>query len=240
MLTRTRWRGEGDRGECGGHCRCAGNHGCESALPGSTKEHQRLERRHASKLAESGDTAQVPSARVKRPSPLVVLVLAGVVGLLGLLAYGVASEDEDGGSALVGEQAPDIRLPPLDGGPEKSLSDWRGQVVVLNYWASWCEPCREESPLLERWHRKISKRGGTILGVDSLDVTDDAKAFIERYKLTYPHLRDKDGSTQEDFGVTGYPETFVIDREGVIAAFELGPVDEEFLSEAVLPLLREN
>jgi cytochrome c biogenesis protein CcmG/thiol:disulfide interchange protein DsbE len=170
----------------------------------------------------------------------VALVIAGVLGLVALLAYGVASEDEAGGSALIGEPVPAISLPPLEGGPEKSLDDWRGQVVVLNYWASWCEPCREESPLLERWHQKISKRGGTVLGVDTLDVTDDANAFIRKYKLTYPHLRDKDGSTQEKFGITGYPETFVIDRDGTIAAFELGPVDDQFMREEVEPLLRDN
>lgn len=171
-----------------------------------------------------------------------VLVLAGVAGLLGLLAYGVASEKpdrsiEDAVARGEREQAPDIELPPLDGGEERSLEDWRGQVVVLNYWASWCDPCRKESPLLERWHRKISKRNGTVLGVDVLDVTSDAKDFIDEFGLTYPQLRDKDGSTQEEFGVVAYPETFVIDREGRIVASRRGPVDEEFLRATVLPLL---
>ena len=173
---------------------------------------------------------------------MVVLVVLGVVALLGLLAYGVASQEgdtsiEDAVERGEREPAPDISLPPLGGGPERPLSDWRGQVVVLNYWASWCEPCREESPLLERWHRRISKRGGTVLGVDVLDVTSDAQDFIERYGLTYPHLRDKDGSTQEEFGVIAYPETFVLDRQGRIVATRRGPVDDAFLREAVLPLL---
>ena len=182
---------------------------------------------------------------MKRPSPVVVLVVAGVAGLLGLLAYGVVSQKPDRSieeAVARGERepAPDIDLPPLDGGPERSLEDWRGQVVVLNYWASWCEPCREESPLLERWHKRISKQNATVLGIDVLDVTSDAKAFIADYRLTYPHLRDKDGSTQEDFGVVAYPETFVIDREGRVAAIRRGPVDEEFLRDTVTPLLREN
>ena len=175
---------------------------------------------------------------MKRPSAVVVLVVAGVAGLLGLLAYGVASENPD--SSVNGEAAPNFALPPLEGGPERSLDDWRGQVVVLNYWASWCEPCRDESPLLERWHEKISKRNATVLGVDVLDVTSDALDFIEKYELTYPQLRDKDGSTQQDLGIDAYPETFVIDREGRIAATRRGPVDDEFMREAVTPLLREN
>lgn len=175
---------------------------------------------------------------MKRPSAVVVLVVAGVVGLIALLAYGVASESPD--KSVTGEAAPEISLPPLEGGPERSLADWRGQVVVLNYWASWCDPCREESPLLERWHKRISKRNATVLGIDVLDVTSDAQDFIDKYGLTYPQLRDKDGSTQDDLGIVAYPETFVIDREGQIAASRRGPVDEEFLRENVTPLLREN
>ena len=167
-----------------------------------------------------------------------VLVVAGVVGLVALLAYGVASQSTD--KSVTGEAAPEFSLPPLEGGPERSLADWRGQVVVLNYWASWCDPCREESPLLERWHKRISKRNATVLGVDVLDVTSDAQSFIEKYGLTYPQLRDKDGSTQDDLGVIAYPETFVIDREGRIAAARRGPVDDEFMRENVTPLLREN
>jgi cytochrome c biogenesis protein CcmG/thiol:disulfide interchange protein DsbE len=169
---------------------------------------------------------------------VVVLVVAGVAGLLGLLAYGVASESAD--KSVDGEPAPDFALPPLGGGPERSLDDWRGQVVVLNYWASWCDPCREESPLLERWHQKISKRNATVLGIDVLDVTSDAEDFIDEFDLTYPQLRDEDGSTQDDFGVIAYPETFVIDREGRIAASHRGQIDEEFLRTHVTPLLREN
>jgi len=175
---------------------------------------------------------------VKRPSPVVVLVVAGVAGLIGLLAYGVASQDPKG--SVNGEAAPEFSLPPLEGGPERSLADWRGQVVVLNYWASWCAPCREESPLLERWHRRIAKQDATVLGVDVLDVTSDAQEFIDKYGLTYPQLRDKDGSTQDELGIVAYPETFVIDRGGQIAASRRGPVDDAFMRETVMPLVRQN
>ena len=112
---------------------------------------------------------------------------------------------------------------------------------MLNYWASWCEPCREESPLLERWHKRISKRNGTVLGVDVLDVTSDAQDFIAEYGLTYPHLRDKDGVDAGGLRDRGaYPETFVIDREGRIAASGAGRWTRNSCATTSLPLLREN
>jgi cytochrome c biogenesis protein CcmG, thiol:disulfide interchange protein DsbE len=176
-------------------------------------------------------------------SPFVLAAIVAVLGLVALLAYGVASNEPDHGieeRLARGERpaAPDISLPGLSGG-HGDLTDYRGRVVVLNYWASWCNPCRQESPLLQRWHERIVPRGGTVLGVDVLDVTDDAKAFVREYGLTYPMLRDRTGGTQEDFGVVAYPETFVLDRRGRITALRRGPVDEAFLRREVVPLLRE-
>ncbi|HYZ70866.1 MAG TPA: TlpA disulfide reductase family protein, partial [Thermoleophilaceae bacterium] len=81
--------------------------------------------------------------------------------------------------------------------------------------------------------------GGTVLGVDVLDVTSDAREFVRRYALTYPMLRDADGGSQRRFGVVAYPETLVIDRDGRIAAVERGPVDEAFMRREVEPLLGE-
>jgi cytochrome c biogenesis protein CcmG/thiol:disulfide interchange protein DsbE len=177
-------------------------------------------------------------------SPLPIAVICGVVALVAVLGYGLASNEPDVGidEALAkGERppAPELRLPRLEGGGSASLADYRGRVVVVNYWASWCKPCRDESPLLERWHRRMVRRGGTVLGVDVLDVTSDAREFIRRYRLSYPMLRDKDGGSQGDFGVVGYPETVAIDRRGRIAALRRGPVDEAWLRERVAPLLRE-
>ena len=178
-------------------------------------------------------------------SPLPVVVLAGVLALLGLLAYGVSSREPDTGieQALArGERtpAPALELPRLGAPGKASLADFRGRIVVLNYWASWCEPCRAESPLLERWHRRLSRRGATVVGVNVHDVTADARRFIDEFALSYPMLRDADGRTQRRFGVVAYPETVVIDRRGRIAAVERGPVDEEFMRARVLPLLEES
>jgi cytochrome c biogenesis protein CcmG/thiol:disulfide interchange protein DsbE len=178
--------------------------------------------------------------RVLAPVPIAVLCV--VLALVALLAYGLAQNEPDRTveEALQRgerEAAPALELPKLDGGGTGSLADYRGRVVVLNFWASWCEPCREESPMLERWHGRMSKRGGTVLGVDILDVTADAQEFIEKFGLTYPMLKDKDGDALESFGVVAYPETFVIDPEGRIAAVRRGPVDEAFMTAEVAPLL---
>jgi cytochrome c biogenesis protein CcmG/thiol:disulfide interchange protein DsbE len=183
------------------------------------------------------------TAHVRRPSLGLAAVIMGVGALIGLLVYGVNASgpgDTLDDAIARGERpaAPAIALPMLEGGATASLAGYRGKVVVLNYWASWCTPCRQESPLLERWHRRISGRGGTVLGVDSLDVTGDARAFVRKFGLTYPMLRDRDGDTQKRFGVTGYPETVIVDRDGRIAALQRGPVDEAFLRRAVIPLLR--
>ena len=177
-------------------------------------------------------------------APVPIAVLCALAALIALLAYGLSESEPDRGveeSLRSGERdpAPALELPRLTGTGAQTLDDYRGQVVVLNFWASWCEPCREESPLLERWHQRLERRQGTVLGVDVQDVSDDARDFIDEYRLTYPMLRDGEGHTRETFAIVGFPETFVLDRSGRIAAVRRGPVDERFMREQVLPLLRE-
>jgi cytochrome c biogenesis protein CcmG, thiol:disulfide interchange protein DsbE len=180
-----------------------------------------------------------------RLSLAAILGACGVLAFVGLLAYGLSSNEPDReiDAALArGERvkADEFELPRLENAGEKtSLSDYRGRVVVLNFWASWCDPCRDESPLLDRWHRRIEPRGGTVVGIDILDVADDARDFVEEYDLGYPQLRDGEGKTLSEYGIVAYPETFVIDKRGRIAATRRGPVDDEFLRRSVLPLLRE-
>jgi cytochrome c biogenesis protein CcmG, thiol:disulfide interchange protein DsbE len=177
-------------------------------------------------------------------TPVSIAIICAVLALVALLAYGLSQNEPDRSveDALARgelEQAPALQLPKLSGNGDGSLADYRGEVVVLNFWASWCEPCRKESPLLERWHKRMAGRDGTVLGVDVLDVTGDAQDFIDEYGLTYPMLKDKDGDALESYGVVAYPETFVIDRDGRIAAVRRGPVDDAFMRTEVAPLLEE-
>ncbi len=180
--------------------------------------------------------------RLLSPVPLAVILI--MTALLVLLGYGLHQNQPDRSpeEALArGERelAPELALPVLEGSGRGALADYRGEVVVLNFWASWCEPCREESPLLERWHRRMRERGGTVLGVDVIDTASDARAFVAEYGLTYPMLKDRDGDSLKSFGIVAYPETFVIDREGRIVATRRGPVDDEFMTTEVEPLLED-
>lgn len=171
-------------------------------------------------------------------------VIAAAAALVLLLAYGVASQGPDTSiddAVSRGDriEAPDESLPVLGGPGERSLADYRGKVVVLNFWASWCPPCIDELPLLERTQRRIESRGGTVLGVNYKDVPEDALGFSRRFRLTYPSVRDRDGEYAEEYATVGFPETFVVDRQGRIAARRRGPVDQQWLNSMLPPLLAE-
>ena len=108
------------------------------------------------------------------------------------------------------------RLPVLDrvDAPQAALTHWRGEVVVLNFWASWCDTCNAEAGLLERAQRLLAARHeGTIVGITYKDISGDSLASIEHFGLTYPNLRDVDGSYAEGYGTAQLPETFVLNRQ---------------------------
>jgi cytochrome c biogenesis protein CcmG, thiol:disulfide interchange protein DsbE len=140
-------------------------------------------------------------------SPIPLIVMTGVLALVALLGYGLASnkQTESSTSSLVNKVAPTPELPKLDGAGKSSLAAYKGKVVLLNYWASWCQPCRQEAPLLQRWQARLEKGGGTVLGIDVLDVDNDARAFARKYGLTYPILRDGNGNSQTAYGILAYP-----------------------------------
>ena len=161
-------------------------------------------------------------------------VAIGLVALLFILLAWSLLHDEGGDLAKQanrGERpaAPDFTLERLDREGDLQLASLRGKVVVLNAWASWCVPCKEEAPFLEQVWRSNRDRGVVVLGLDAKDFRADARRFAERYGLTFPLVYDGPGDAIDGYGVTGFPETFVIDREGRVVRAFVGAVngDEE-------------
>jgi cytochrome c biogenesis protein CcmG/thiol:disulfide interchange protein DsbE len=163
-----------------------------------------------------------------------VLALIAAVAFVGLLGFGLASNG--GGEIAVGEPAPDAPVERLDGSGTGELADYRGGWVLLNFWASWCDPCRTESPAIEKW-AKQHEGEVTVVGMNTEDLTEDATAFVEEFGLTWDMLRDGDGARKDAFGIYALPESFLIDPDGNLALIRRGSVDEQYLEQAVTPLI---
>ncbi len=162
-----------------------------------------------------------------------------ILGFGALLAAGLAMDEPltgASGAARVNRPAADFTLPLFDGG-ELSLSSLKGEPVVINFWASWCPPCRDEALILEKIWRLYEPAGVTFIGVDIQDTEKDARAFIEEFGITYPNGQDLKGRITIDYGVGGIPVTFFVDREGLIVNRWVGPVSEELLVAWVEELL---
>jgi cytochrome c biogenesis protein CcmG/thiol:disulfide interchange protein DsbE len=167
-----------------------------------------------------------------------VLAVGVVVALLGLLVWKLATEEGSGVAQALEEgkvvAAPNFELPRLDRDGELRLSSLRGKAVVVNFWASWCEPCKEEAPVLEAAWRKYRSRGLVVVGIDAQDFERDARRFMRKYGMTYPVVHDGPGETLGDFGLTGFPETFFVDRRGRLVGQRVaGAIDRETLDENI-------
>jgi len=163
------------------------------------------------------------------------LAFLAVCAVVGLLGFGLLSKG--GAKIAVGDPAPDRELPVLGGPGEGSIADYRGQWVLVNLWASWCDPCREEAPELERFAQRYGRRGVEVLGINVQDNSDDALAFLREHELDYPQLRSVGDERSEAFGSTGVPENFLVDPRGRLALIWRGPVDTAFLQRNVVPLI---
>lgn len=172
----------------------------------------------------------------------ILVSLAGAC-LIGLLIYGVTTQSasrtlDEARAHGQNPAAPQAtrRLPVLSGGAGTSgdsLAAYRGKVVVLNFWASWCVPCQTEAPLLERAQSHLAQHGGTVLGVTYLDASTDSRGFVREHRITYPNLRDTTGEFAHAYGTDQLPESFVIDRGGDIVAISRGEIDQTFLNNAI-------
>ncbi len=168
-----------------------------------------------------------------------ILVVAAAA-LLALLAFGVAHQGANtsiDAAVQKGDlpEAPNahMALPILGSAQSESLVDLRGKVVVLNVFASWCDPCKTEAPILEHEQHMIAGRDATILGVTYLDNSSDSERFVRQEHITYPVLRDVSGNFVRSFGTTGVPETFVINRSGRISALRRYQVDQQWLQQTL-------
>jgi len=132
-------------------------------------------------------------------------------------------------SPLLGKPAPDFTLPVLNGnGAKLHLADLKGKVVMVNFWASWCGPCQQEAPTLQRVWAKGQSKGVVLLGVDGVESESDALKFVYQHGISYQNVRDTiDGATAISYGATANPETFFINQNGIVVARWLGPIDEQ-------------
>jgi cytochrome c biogenesis protein CcmG, thiol:disulfide interchange protein DsbE len=174
------------------------------------------------------------------------LVILAAAALLALLGFGVAHQSSNSSiDAAVRKgdlpMAPNanLALPVLGAAGTEKLADLRGKVVVLNVFASWCDPCKAEAPILEQEQRQLKGHNATILGVTYLDNSSDSESFVRQQHISYPVVRDVSGNFVRSFGTTGVPETFVINRQGRIAALRRFQIDKQWLAQTLPRILAQ-
>jgi cytochrome c biogenesis protein CcmG/thiol:disulfide interchange protein DsbE len=167
-----------------------------------------------------------------------VAALACVAGLLALLVWKLAHQQH---APPVGSVAPAFTLPRLDGPGSVSLASLRGHPVVLNFWASWCTPCKAEARVLERNWKRYRSRGIVFVGVDDQDLSPDARTFVRDHGLTFPMLDDgpDSGRVTGSYGVSQLPETYVVDASGKVVAHLAGPITGAGFASQFRTALRE-
>lgn len=178
-----------------------------------------------------------PRGNRKRQITIVVVVSLLNMGLIALLWSQLTTPARNsgsggtgipaGGNALVGHAAPDFALTTLSENNASfvlHLSNFKGKPVVLNFWASWCGPCQDEAPFLRSAWQSVQGKGVVFVGVDDNDTVTDGNIFLHKYAVPYPNVIDANGAAAVNYGVTGNPETFFINRQGIVVAWVAGPL----------------
>jgi cytochrome c biogenesis protein CcmG, thiol:disulfide interchange protein DsbE len=166
------------------------------------------------------------------------LVGVGIaVPIVMLLGYGLTRDPRHIASPLPGRPAPDFVLPALEQGDSIKLSELRGNVVVVNFWASWCIPCRDEHPILLEAARGYQDKGVKFVGIAYNDKPEDSQRWLNELGKSYPSLVDAGARTAIDYGVSGVPETFILDKQGVVAFKKFGPITTAEITQKLDSLL---
>jgi cytochrome c biogenesis protein CcmG, thiol:disulfide interchange protein DsbE len=164
-----------------------------------------------------------------------IISLLAVCAVIGLLVFGLLSKGTT--KISVGDRVPDRSLEVLGGGGKRDIADYRGHWVLVNLWASWCGPCRQEAPVLDEFWKSQRKHHVVVLGINVQDNSDDALSFVHEFHVEYPQLRSIGAERSEAFGAGGVPENFLVNPKGRLALIWREPVDEEILREQFLPLI---
>jgi cytochrome c biogenesis protein CcmG/thiol:disulfide interchange protein DsbE len=184
-------------------------------------------------LTPENEAASNPVLRSKRTG--LIVTFAVLLALLGLLAWGLKKVQA---GPLSSGMAPDFSLTSFDGRTLK-LSELRGQVVIINFWASWCPPCREEAAYLEQTWRKYQSRGVVFIGVDWVDTEKEALAYMDEFDLTYFNGPDIGTRIAQAYNIQGVPETFYVSKNGELRGVHIGPLTSPELDDKIDELLAE-
>ena len=174
------------------------------------------------------------SSDAPRARPIGRLLLwGGLAALLALVGFGLYRTQA---GPVSSGPAPEFTLTTFDG-ETIALADLKGQVIVVNFWASWCKPCEEEATTLESGWQQYRDQGVSFLGVDYVDTEPEARAYLERFAITYPNGPDLGTRISQAYRIRGVPETYFIDRQGAIARVKIGPIEMSELQSILEPLV---
>ncbi len=191
--------------------------------------------------------------RLKIPALILIPIGIYAIGFLGLFLWNTINASSGPGTLtfgppksvfvdnlpqLIGKPAPDFNLTGTDGKPHR-LTDYLGKLVVLNFWATWCVPCRLETPLLQKTYARLPNAGLVIIGVDQAEDVTAVNKFVQEFNLTYPMLLDTDLAATQSYGVIGLPTTFFVDSKGIVQAKQIGMLTDgslqQYLEQFLIP-----